>query len=61
MLQGTEYWMLETHYDNPNQYDNLRASVTLETYYTSQLRSVICNIAAVNHIYTVILSNICLI
>ncbi|CAL8076546.1 unnamed protein product [Orchesella dallaii] len=36
--QGTEYFMLETHYDNPNQLTNLRVGLTLETYYTNRLR-----------------------
>ncbi|CAL8124866.1 unnamed protein product [Orchesella dallaii] len=35
---GTEYFLMETHYDNPNRLANLRVSVTLQTYYTSQLR-----------------------
>ncbi|CAL8132127.1 unnamed protein product [Orchesella dallaii] len=35
---GMEYFMLETHYDNPNLLPNLNVSITLEAYYTVEIR-----------------------
>ncbi|ODM90943.1 DBH-like monooxygenase protein 1 [Orchesella cincta] len=33
-----EYWMLQIHYDNPNNSTNLDVTVSLEAYYTDELR-----------------------
>ncbi|CAL8141885.1 unnamed protein product [Orchesella dallaii] len=35
---GSDYFMLQTHYDNPNLLPNLKISVTLEAFYTDKLR-----------------------
>ncbi|CAL8068110.1 unnamed protein product [Orchesella dallaii] len=36
---GTEYFMLQVHYDNPNLLSNATVTLTLDAYYTRELRA----------------------